>query len=113
QYASICISNGRTAMVLKRVGVLSAAKIAGVLYAGLGLIFGAIFALAALVGAGFAQAAAQDEGLPAFFGLFFGCGAIVFVPVMYGLLGAIMAAVMAALYNVFAGIVGGLELQLE
>lgn len=99
-------------MVLKRVGVASVARVAGALYAGLGLIFGAIFACVALVGAGFAGAAGGD-GPSAFFGAFFGVGAVVFLPVFYGLFGALCAALMAWLYNLIAARFGGVEVELS
>jgi hypothetical protein len=43
----------------------------------------------------------------------FGVGAIVFLPLIYGVLGAVMALVIAALYNFLAGWLGGVELTLE
>ena len=100
-------------MVLKRVGIWSAARIAGALYAALGLVFGAIFAAASLLGAGFADAGDADTALPAFLGVAFGCGAVIFMPLFYGAFGALMTAFSAWLYNVFAGMVGGLEIELE
>jgi hypothetical protein len=45
--------------------------------------------------------------------MIFGVGAIVLFPVFYGVLGFIMAAIMAGLYNLFAGLVGGIELDLQ
>lgn len=100
-------------MVLKRVGVWSAARVAGALYGGLGLIFGSIIALASLLGAGFAAAAFDKDSPPAFLGVVFGVGAVIFVPILYGLFGAMGAALTSWLYNTFARIVGGVELELE
>jgi hypothetical protein len=97
-------------MVIRRIGPLSCAKLAGVLYAGIGLIAGAIFSLVALVG-GFA--AAQESGNAAFAALFFGVGAIVFLPLFYGAMGFVMTLVAAWLYNVAAGFVGGVEIQTQ
>lgn len=102
-------------MVLKRVGVFSVARIAGVLYCALGLLIGLLFALLSTVAGGLAAAAANSGGhqLPGWFGMIFGVGAIVLFPVFYGVLGFIMAAIMAGLYNLFAGLVGGIELDLQ
>ena len=100
-------------MVLKRVGVWSAARIAGAIYAGLGFLFGCFFALAALLGAGFASAAGGDDAPPAFVGVVFGCGAVIFMPLLYGLLGMVTTAFSAWLYNIVAGMVGGLEVDVE
>jgi hypothetical protein len=95
-------------MVVKRIGPLSLAKISGVLYALVGLIVGFFFAALSLLG----MAANQDAG-GAVFGAFFGVGAIVLLPIFYGLLGFVACLVMAALYNLIAGWVGGVEVQLD
>ena len=100
-------------MRLNRIGVGSAAKISGALYGAIGLIFGGIFAMFALLGAGFAgMAAEQGEAVPAFMGPLFGVGAIVLFPLFYGTMGVVTGAVGAALYNLFARMVGGLELEI-
>ena len=99
-------------MVLARIGIGSAAKIGGLLYAVLGLITGCIFALISMASAGFA-AAADSGNLPAWLGAMFGVGAIVLFPILYGILGIAIGTVAAALYNLFAGMVGGLELDLR
>lgn len=95
--------------VVRRIGVLSIGKIAGLLYASLGLIIGAFVALASTVGglAGLAQ------GESRFIGMFFGVGAIVLFPCFYGLVGALMGMLMAALYNLVAGMIGGVELEVD
>lgn len=45
--------------------------------------------------------------------MLFGVGAIIFLPIMYGIMGFIGGAIMAFVYNVVAGIAGGVELELE
>jgi hypothetical protein len=95
-------------MVIRSVEPLSCAKIAGSLYAILGLIFGALFSLAAMAGA----LANDDNGLGAM-GAVFGIGAIVLLPILYGCLGFVTTLLMAWLYNVVAGFVGGVEIQTE
>lgn len=99
-------------MVIRRLGVASAAKIGGALYAVIGLIIGLFVAAFSLVGAGIA---AQSGGgdMPAFVGPLLGVGAIVVAPIFYGLLGLIGAALMAALYNLVAGLAGGLEIDVQ
>jgi hypothetical protein len=98
------------AMQLKRIGPLSLARLAAALYAVIGLCIGAIFALAAVVGAGIGAAAGDSSPL---LGLLFGVGAIVFLPLMYGVLGALAALLIAALYNALAARLGGVEVTLE
>lgn len=100
-------------MVLTRVGVWSAAKIAGVLYAAMGLILGSIFALISVLGAGMASVMETSDAPPAWFGAVFGIGAIVLFPIFYGVMGVVTGAISAALYNVFAGVVGGLQLEMR
>src|SRR5262245_43034834 len=99
-------------MVLKRIGVGSAAKIFGALYASLGLILGIFFALFSSTLGG-ALASAEGGNVPGWAGMVFGAGAIVILPIFYGVLGLIGGAIWAGLYNLFAGFVGGIELQLE
>jgi hypothetical protein len=79
-----------------------------VLYALLGLIFGAFVSLAAMVGA-----FASNEGEGALVGMLFGAGAIVVLPVFYGCLGFVMTLVMASLYNLVSGMVGGFEIDVR
>ena len=98
-------------MVLKRVGVWSVARIAGALYASLGLFFGAIFALVSIVAGGLLPTEGPDAA-PAFLGVLFGAGAVVFLPIVYGSLGMVMAAISAGLYNLLARAVGGIEIEL-
>ena len=94
-------------MELKRVGVLSCGKVLGLLYAAMGLIFGGIFSLISIGG----MVASAGQGAAA--GMLFGVGAIVFLPIFYGVLGFISGLVLALLYNLLAQFVGGLELELE
>ena len=95
-------------MVIKRVGPLSCAKIAGILYAALGAIIGVLVALFSLTGA-----LASDSFGRAGLGAVVGVGAIVIAPIFYGCLGFVFALIAAALYNVAAGFVGGVELDVQ
>ena len=97
-------------MVINRVGPLSVAKLAGMLYAILGLIFGAIISLIALAGG---MAANSDEPGAAVVGTIFGAGAVILLPIFYGGLGFVMTLLMAALYNFAARIVGGVHIDMS
>jgi hypothetical protein len=99
-------------MVIRKIGVASAAKVFGTLHAIWGLIFGACIALFALVGSGIA-ATHSDDPVPGWLGAMFGVGAIIVLPIFYGILGAIFGALTAAFYNVVAGMAGGLTLDVE
>ena len=95
-------------MIVRRLGPLSLAKVAGGLYGFIGLLVGCIFELISMAGG----AASNRPGGPVF-GALFGLGAIVFLPIVYGCLGFLMSLLMAALYNGVAGMVGGIEIQVE
>jgi hypothetical protein len=95
-------------MVINRVGPLSCAKIAGALYAAIGLIIGAFVSLAAMAGA----FGSEDMG-GGMMSALFGVGAIVLLPIFYGCMGFIGAAISAWLYNLIAGAVGGVEVDIR
>jgi len=95
-------------MVVKSVGVASVAKMYGAISAGVGLVIGACVALASMVGF---YGLTENEG--ARFAPMFGAGAIVILPIIYGVMGVIGGAIGALLYNLFAGIVGGVSLNVE
>jgi hypothetical protein len=98
-------------MVIRQIGVGSAAKIFGALYASFGLVFGVLVALISLAGAG--MAATSDDAMPGWIGGLFGVGAIIFLPLLYGVFGAIGGALTALFYNIIAGMVGGLQIETE
>jgi len=97
-------------MVIKRVDPVSAAKIGVVLYGLLGLVIGACVSVAALVFSS-AMAAASDQAGGSMFGMLFGAGAIVIMPIFYGVIGFVMTLISAALYNVASKITGGVEIE--
>jgi hypothetical protein len=98
-------------MVIRRVNPLSVAKVAGVLYALMGLLIGGMLSLFFMaVGNG---ANLSDRPGGAFLGMLFGAGAIVVFPIGYGILGAIIAGISALLYNVVAGMIGGVEIDVD
>jgi hypothetical protein len=92
--------------IIKSFGVLSVAKIMGVIYGTLGLIVMPIFLLLGLVG----MAAGGRNSL------FSGAAGLVLallLPVLYGGMGFIMGAISALLYNFFAKWLGGIEVQVD
>lgn len=97
-------------MTLQRIGVWSAARITGALYAGLGLVFGAVMSVVWLASALFSG---TTNGFAGAGGILFGAAAAVMMPVLYGVLGVAAGAVTAALYNFFAGLMGGVEIEFE
>jgi hypothetical protein len=99
-------------MVIRRIGVMSAAKVAGALYAVMGLVGGCILAAISLVSAGF-MANANNNDVPSWIAPIFGVGAIVIAPIFYGVMGLIGGAIGAAVYNLVAGVAGGLDLEVQ
>jgi hypothetical protein len=94
-------------MVIKRVGPLSVAKIAGVLYAIMGLLFGGFLSLLSVF-ASF-RSGSSDAGFFAMGGI----AAIFVMPLVYGCLGFVFTLIGAVLYNAIAGAVGGIEIEAQ
>lgn len=98
-------------MVIKRVGSLSLAKIAAVLYAGIGLLIGLVFSLIGM--AGFAGQWGGDAPSFPLMGALFGVGAIIILPICYGLIGFIFTLIGTGLFNLAARMTGGVELEVQ
>ena len=93
-------------MIIKRFGPLSCAKVAGTLYTIVGVAIGAAISLITWVG-GF------GPNNPAGFGGTAGLAAIVIFPVLYGVVGFVATYIGAWLYNLVAGLVGGIEMDVQ
>jgi hypothetical protein len=83
---------------LRRFSIAQTAKVLGVLYGLMGLVFLPFFLLAALI-------SPEKTG--------FGLGFAILLPILYGVCGFIFTAIGCALYNLVAGMVGGIEVQLD
>jgi hypothetical protein len=98
-------------MIIKRISPMSCAKISGLLYAGIGLLVGACLSLVfTTLGSLFPQ---DDSNVGGFAGMLFGAGAIVILPIFYGVLGFIGGGIVAFFYNLIAGWTGGLEIEVQ
>ena len=86
---------------------MSCARVAGPLYAIVGLVAGVLVAVASLVGA---MAGQNDSGIG---GAMLGLSAIFVLPVVYGVIGVVGALFSAWIYNVLAAAVGGIEVDVE
>ena len=100
---------------IKKLGVLSAAKMQGVMGLVIGLIIGVIYGLIiiaySLLGASILKgnsSLAVGGG-----GVVVGIIAMIAIPIIYGIIGFIGGAIGALLYNLFAGMVGGVEIEVE
>jgi hypothetical protein len=83
---------------IRRFGVLQTAKVLGVLYAIGGLLLAPIFILASVF---------APDGSP------FGLAFAFLLPAFYGVLGFVMTLIGAAIYNGIAGMIGGIEIELD
>ena len=97
-------------MIVRRIGVFSAGKLLAALYAALGLVAGLFVSLASLVGT---ESGMGGQHGAAPMGALFGVGAIVLLPLVYGVIGFLGGVIFAFLYNVAASVVGGIELDVE
>ncbi len=97
----------RTALmaVVTRIEPLSLAKVFGILYAVLGLLYGAMLAAFGSIFAAMGGPYASIGGL--------GIGALIGFPIFFAVTGFIGGLIMGALYNLVAGWVGGVEVEVD
>jgi hypothetical protein len=98
--------------VIRRFDVLSVMKLAGVIYGVIGLILGFFFAIAAVFG----LFASQGQAGQPFSGPTGVVVAIVFAvifPVAYGIMGALAAGLMSAIYNITSKRFGGIRVDVD
>ena len=100
-------------MVIKRFGVLSAAKLYAVVMAAIGLIIGIPLGLIMMVIGAAVMSMGRDGAAGGGVGIGMGLFYMIGLPIMYGLMGFIFGALGALVYNMAAGFLGGLELELE
>lgn len=83
---------------IRRFGVGQTAKVVGALYALMGLILVPVVLIVGMV--------SPDKSAV-------GPGFALLLPVLYGVLGFIFTAIGCAVYNFVAGLVGGIEVELD
>jgi hypothetical protein len=106
---------------IKRVGVISIAKFLGLLYGGLGLIAGIIVSVISLSGSVINKLIAQNSyanslqpaSQSSLVSILFGVGAIIFLPIIYGVVGFIAGLVAGFIANIALRISGGIEVKIE
>jgi Transmembrane domain of unknown function (DUF3566) len=118
-WAAPCVSIRRTFFseevrmaTVKRVGPGSAFKVGLITYAILGLVLGVFMAIVSTLVGGLGTTASNVPGAK-LFGFGMGIGSIIVFPICYGLIGGIFAAIGAFIYNLAAGWVGGLEVDIS
>ena len=102
-------------MTIKRFGVMSVAKMYGFLTFIFGLVFGVIYGLFLILFG--AAMTASSEGINTVAGggsaVVVGIALMIGLPVLYGLIGFFAGAIAALVYNILAGMVGGIKFELE
>lgn len=100
--------------VIKRIGVLSLAKVYGVVMAVFGLILGVMSGLFMMLMGSLASIgnAPEASGAAAIMGGM-GIATVVVLPIAYGALGFVSGALTAWIYNLAAGFSGGLEFDVD
>jgi hypothetical protein len=100
---------------IKKLGILSVAKIQGLVMLVISLLisipYGLIIILYALFGAsmlGGNGALALGGG-----GVVLGIVIMIGLPIFYGIIGFVGGAISALVYNLFSGMVGGIEIEVE
>lgn len=97
---------------IKRLGVLSVAKMNAAITLVLGLI-GGILWLGMVALAGFAGAMGGAPAAGLMMGGISGIFVFVFLVILYAVVGFIVGAIIALLYNLAAGWFGGIEVELS
>lgn len=99
-------------MRIKRIRIASAAKVIGFLFVLIGLIFGEIAAfLATRFQMNLPHLNTEIMGMPMHSAL--GLASLLVIPLAYGLLGVLLGALLAIMYNLTAGWFGGIEIEYE
>ncbi|RYD15128.1 MAG: hypothetical protein EOP90_09280 [Lysobacteraceae bacterium] len=100
-------------MIIKRIGVVKAGVIQACVMALFGLLAGLFMLLFGSMAGGLMGAAGGEGATGLGLGMIGGIGAVIFFPIMYGIFGFIAGVIGAAIYNLVARYVGGLELDVE
>jgi hypothetical protein len=102
-------------MTIRRFGVISVAKMYGLLMFIFGLIIGVIYGLILIVfGAAMsALGPGRDAAAGGISTVVMGIAIMIGAPLFYGIIGFIMGAIGALIYNGVAGIIGGVKFELE
>jgi hypothetical protein len=95
---------------IKKFDPLSVMKISAICHSVFGLIEGAFFSFFFYT---LVPAMPNKEQLPRGFAFFFSGFAIIIFPILFAFVGAIVGGLGAAIYNVSARFVGGIEVDVE
>ena len=101
-------------MTIRRFGVISVAKMYGLILFIFGLLIGVIYGLFVIIfGAAMTAAGGNQAALGGVSTIIVGIGVMIGFPLMYGVMGFIMGAIGALIYNALSGMIGGVKFDLE
>ena len=103
-------------MTIRRFNVFSVAKIQGFLAFVIGLLIGVLYGFAFMIfGAAISSLAPQgdSQAMGGVGAIVIGLVIMIAVPILYSIIGFIGGAIGALVYNLAAGVVGGLKFELE
>jgi ribosomal protein S18 acetylase RimI-like enzyme len=108
-------------LTIKHIGVVSMAKFLAVLYGGIGLLVGLLVTVVSLAGSVLEKLLATNPYSHALinnqqgslFSVVFGVGAIIILPILYAIMGAIGGLIMGVIANIALKISGGIELKVK
>lgn len=102
-------------LMIKKIGVLSIAKIQAAIMGVLSLIIAIPYGLFVILISilGFAGSRGDAGMAIGGFGIVGGIAIMIILPIVYTIIGFIAGAISALVYNVVAGAVGGVEIEVE
>lgn len=95
---------------IKRFGILSVAKIQSAVMGVMGLIIGLVYSVVLVVMGIIALVSGNKAGIVMFV---LAVAVVILAPLLYAVLGFVFGALSAWAYNLVAGRIGGIELELE
>ena len=100
---------------IRKLGILSVAKIQAVMMFVIGLLIGILYGLIVIIYSLFGAGMVGGDAALAIGGggVVLGIGLMIGIPITYGIVGFIAGAIVALVYNIFAGMVGGIEMEVE
>jgi len=101
-------------MMIRRFGVISVAKMYALLMFIFGLIAGILYGLFFIIfGAAMTALGGNNNTAGGVSTVVIGIAMMIGIPLMYGVLGFIIGAIGALIYNALSGIIGGVKFELE
>ncbi|MCY7344644.1 MAG: hypothetical protein LH614_00330 [Pyrinomonadaceae bacterium] len=99
---------------IKKLGILSVAKMYAAIFLVISLLISIPYGLIIMVFGAAMMGTGQRAGLAAGGGsIIAGLAVMIILPIVYSAMGFVGGAIGALLYNLFAGFVGGIEIEVE